>query len=117
MENITTTPATLDAFMSLDIRVGKIIKAEKNEKATKPAYKLYIDFGSDIGEKQSSAQICQNYTEAQLIGQQILAVVNFPPRRVAGFKSEVLVLAAVCDDQGTVLIQPEKDVNLGTRML
>ncbi|MBD2785201.1 tRNA-binding protein [Xenorhabdus sp. DI] len=117
MENTTVTPATLDAFMSLDIRVGKIIKAEKNEKATKPAYKLYIDFGSDIGEKQSSAQICQNYTEAQLIGQQILAVVNFPPRRVTGFKSEVLVLAAVCDDQGTVLIQPEKDVNLGTRKL
>ncbi|MCG3463884.1 tRNA-binding protein [Xenorhabdus bovienii] len=117
MENIHLAPATFDAFMSLDIRVGKIIKAEKNEKAIKPAYKLYIDFGSDIGEKQSSAQICQNYTEEQLIGKQVLAVVNFPPRRVAGFKSEVLVLAAVCDDQGTVLLQPERDVTLGTRML
>ncbi|MDE9441371.1 tRNA-binding protein [Xenorhabdus bovienii] len=117
MENINLEPATFDAFMSLDIRVGKIIKAEKNEKAIKPAYKLYIDFGSDIGEKQSSAQICQNYTEEQLIGKQVLAVVNFPPRRVAGFKSEVLVLAAVCDDQGTVLLQPERDVTLGTRML
>ncbi|CDG89713.1 tRNA-binding protein [Xenorhabdus bovienii] len=117
MENIHLEPATFDAFMSLDIRVGKIIKAEKNEKAIKPAYKLYIDFGSDIGEKQSSAQICQNYTEEQLIGKQVLAVVNFPPRRVAGFKSEVLVLAAVCDDQGTVLLQPERDVTLGTRML
>ncbi|CBJ79997.1 Protein secretion chaperonin [Xenorhabdus bovienii str. Jollieti] len=117
MENIHLEPATFDAFMSLDIRVGKIIKAEKNEKAIKPAYKLYIDFGSDIGEKQSSAQICQNYTEEQLIGKQVLAVVNFPPRRVAGFKSEVLVLAAVCDDQGTVLLQPERDVTLGTRIL
>ncbi|MDE9429194.1 tRNA-binding protein [Xenorhabdus bovienii] len=117
MENIHLEPATFDAFMSLDIRVGKIIKAEKNEKAIKPAYKLYIDFGSDIGEKQSSAQICQNYAEEQLIGKQVLAVVNFPPRRVAGFKSEVLVLAAVCDDQGTVLLQPERDVTLGTRML
>ncbi|MDE1474184.1 tRNA-binding protein [Xenorhabdus bovienii] len=117
MENIHLEPATFDAFMSLDIRVGKIIKAEKNEKAIKSAYKLYIDFGSDIGEKQSSAQICQNYTEEQLIGKQVLAVVNFPPRRVAGFKSEVLVLAAVCDDQGTVLLQPERDVTLGTRML
>ncbi|CDG99387.1 Protein secretion chaperonin [Xenorhabdus bovienii str. puntauvense] len=117
MENIHLEPVTFDAFMSLDIRIGKIIKAEKNEKAIKPAYKLYIDFGSDIGEKQSSAQICQNYTEEQLIGKQVLAVVNFPPRRVAGFKSEVLVLAAVCDDQGTVLLQPERDVTLGTRML
>ncbi|WP_340617843.1 tRNA-binding protein [Xenorhabdus entomophaga] len=117
MEHVNPEPATIDAFMSLDIRVGKIIKAEKNEKAIKPAYKLCIDFGSDIGEKQSSAQICQNYTEEQLIGKQILAVVNFPPRRVAGFKSEVLVLAAVCGDQGTVLIQPERGVNLGTRML
>ncbi|KMJ44047.1 hypothetical protein AB204_16650 [Xenorhabdus khoisanae] len=117
MEHVNPEPATIDAFMSFDIRVGKITKAEKNEKAIKPAYKLYIDFGSDIGEKQSSAQICQNYTEEQLVGKQILAVVNFPPRRVAGFKSEVLVLAAVCGDQGTVLIQPERDVNLGTRML
>ncbi|MBI6550037.1 tRNA-binding protein [Xenorhabdus lircayensis] len=117
MKNINLEPTTIDAFMSLDIRVGKIIKAEKNEKAIKPAYKLHIDFGGDIGEKQSSAQICQNYTEEQLIDKQILAVVNFPPRRVAGFKSEVLVLAAVCDDQGTVLIQPERGVNLGTRML
>ncbi|WP_232326202.1 tRNA-binding protein [Xenorhabdus hominickii] len=73
--------------MSLDIRVGKIIKVEKNEKAIKPAYKLSIDFGGELGEKQSSAQICQNYSEEQLIGKQILAVVNFPPRRVAGFKS------------------------------
>ncbi|PHM74328.1 tRNA-binding protein [Xenorhabdus kozodoii] len=117
MTDMNFEPATMDSFMSLDIRVGKIIKAEKNEKAIKPAYKLYIDFGSDIGEKQSSAQICQNYTAEQLIGKQILAVVNFPPRRVAGFKSEVLVLAAVCDEQGTVLIQPERNVNLGTRML
>ncbi|CDL83757.1 tRNA-binding protein [Xenorhabdus szentirmaii] len=117
MKDINLEPATIENFMSLDIRVGKIIKAEKNEKAIKPAYKLYIDFGGDIGEKQSSAQICQNYTEAQLIGKQILAIINFPPRRVAGFKSEVLVLAAVCNEQGTVLIQPERSVDLGTRML
>ncbi|MDX7988468.1 tRNA-binding protein [Xenorhabdus sp. 12] len=117
MKDINLELTTIDTFISLDIRVGKIIKAEKNEKALKPAYKLYIDFGDDIGEKQSSAQICQNYTEEQLIGKQILAVINFPPRRVAGFKSEVLVLAAVCGEQGTVLIQPEINVNLGTRML
>ncbi|MBD2810260.1 tRNA-binding protein [Xenorhabdus sp. Vera] len=117
MKDINFEPTTIDAFISLDIRVGKIIKVERNKKAIKPAYKLYIDFGDDIGEKQSSAQICQNYTEEQLVGKQILAVVNFPPRRVAGFKSEVLVLAAVCDDQGTILVQPERNVNLGTRML
>ncbi|MEX0444905.1 tRNA-binding protein [Xenorhabdus sp. SGI246] len=117
MQNSENHLTDISTFMALNIRVGRITKVEKNEKAIKPAYKLYINFGDEIGEKQSSAQLCQNYTEEQLIGKQILAVVNFPPRRVAGFKSEVLVLAAVCDNEGTVLIQPEKNVTLGTRML
>ncbi|MCC8367766.1 tRNA-binding protein [Xenorhabdus sp. PB61.4] len=117
MQNSENYLTDISTFMALDIRVGKIIKAEKNEKAIKPAYKLYIDFGSEIGEKHSSAQLCQNYTEEQLIGRQVLAVINFPARKVAGFKSEVLVLAAVCDNEGTVLIQPDKNVTLGTRML
>ncbi len=109
--------ADIADFMALDIRVGRIVKAELNEKAIKPAYKLFLDFGEEIGQKQSSAQICQNYSISDLEGLEVLAVINFPPRRVAGFKSEVLVLAAVCPEKGTVLIRPERDVTLGCRML
>lgn len=104
--------ATFDDFMKLDIRVGEIVRAEVFEKAKKPAYKLWVDFGEEIGTKQSSAQITQLYTPEELVGRQVLGVVNFPPRKVADFSSEVLVLG-VYAEQGVVLIQPDQAVKKG----
>ncbi len=106
-----------DDFLKVDMRVGQIIGARLNEKALKPAYVLEIDFGAELGVKQSSAQICANYAAAELIGRQVVAVVNFPAKRVAGVRSEVLVLAAVCAEHGTVLLQPERTVRTGQRIL
>lgn len=101
-------------FLKVDLRVGTIIAAEDNLKARQPAYVLTIDFGQ-LGQKTSSAQITQNYSKEELIGKQIVAVVNFPPKRVAGIKSEVLVLAAV-STKGTVLLEPNLAVENGTRI-
>ena len=103
-------------FLKTEIRVGTIISAEWNLKAKKAAYKLRIDFGKQ-GIKLSSAQITENYTAADLKGKQIMAVMNFLPKRIAGVKSEVLVLAAVCDTKGTVLLAPTFSVENGTRIL
>ena len=94
---------TFDDFMKLDIRVGTIIEAKIFEKAKKPAYQLIIDFGDNIGIKKSSAQITEFYNCDDLIGKQILAVVNFPPRQIADFMSEVLVLGTY-SDQGVMEI-------------
>ena len=103
---------TLEDFEKVDIRIGKIIESEINVKAKKPAYKLTIDFGEEIGIKTSSAQLTEVYNAAELVGLQIIAVVNFPPRNVAGVVSEVLVLG--CNSrQGTVLLQPERTVEEG----
>ncbi|KQB76675.1 molecular chaperone [Clostridium butyricum] len=96
-------------FMKLDIRVGEIIKVEFFEKAKKPAYKLLVDFGNEIGIKKSSAQITECYKEEELVGKQVLGVVNFPPRQIADFMSEVLVLG-IYSTQGVVLIQPQQPV-------
>lgn len=101
-------------FSSLDIRVGEIIEASINEKAIKPAYKLKIDFG-ELGIKNSSAQITKFYNIDDLIGKQVLAVVNFKPKIVAGFVSEVLVLGTYTND-GVVLITPDRKVNKGDRL-
>ena len=101
-------------FLKIDIRVGTIIAAIDNLKARQPAYVLTIDFGQ-LGKKISSAQITQNYSKEELIGKQIVAVVNFSPKRVAGVKSEVLVLAAV-STKGTVLLEPNLAVENGTRI-
>lgn len=106
----------IEDFQRVDIRVGRVLSAEPLEGARKPAYRLRIDFGREIGVKQSSAQITQNYTVEQLIGRLVMGVVNFPPRRIAGFKSEVLTLG-VDDEQGNVvLLMPEREVPLGSRM-
>ena len=100
--------ATINDFLKLDIRVGKIIGVSDFPEARKPAYKLVIHFGDAIGIKNSSAQIVANYTRDELLGKSVLAVVNFPPRRIAGFESEVLTLG-VPDEQGNViLVSPDK---------
>lgn len=107
--------ATFDDFMKLDIRVGTIIDAKVFEKAKRPAYQLKVDFGSDIGIKESSAQITERYKCEELIGKQVLAVVNFPPRQIANFMSEVLVLGTYSKG-GVVLITPDKEVNNGDKL-
>ena len=103
-------------FLKVDIRVGKIISTSLNKKARNPAYVMKIDFGKELGIKTSSAQLTENYSEVDLIGKQICAVVNFPTRRIAGVKSEVLVLAIVCEKTGTVLIEPNIPVINGEKL-
>ena len=107
--------ATFDDFMKLDIRVGTIIEAKVFEKAKRPAYQLKIDFGEEIGIKKSSAQITEVYNPDDLINKQILAVVNFPPRQIADFMSEVLVLGTYSKD-GVVLITPDQEVQNGDKL-
>ena len=107
--------ATIEDFMKLDIRVGTIIEAMDFEKARRPAYKLKIDFGQEIGIKQSSAQITNIYNLEELKGKQILAVVNFPPRQIADFMSEVLVLGTYSKD-GVILITPDRMAENGDKL-
>jgi tRNA-binding protein len=106
----------IEDFQKVDIRVGRVLSAEPLEGARKPAYKLRIDFGPEIGVKQSSAQITQNYTVEQLVGRLVMVVINFPPRRIAGFKSEVLTLGVDDDHGNVVLLAPEREVPLGSRL-
>lgn len=103
-------------FLKVDIRVGKIIKATDFPEARIPAYKLQIDFGDDIGVKKTSAQITQNYTLDELQGKHVAAVVNFPPKQIGPFMSEVLTLGFTDENDHVVLISPDKDVPLGGRL-
>ncbi|TKD67476.1 tRNA-binding protein [Pseudalkalibacillus hwajinpoensis] len=107
--------ATFEDFMKLDIRVGEIVEALDFKKAKKPAYQLKVDLGQEIGVKKSSAQIKDIYSREELIGKQVLAVVNFPPRQIADFMSEILVLG-VYGENGVVLIQPDQRVNNGDKL-
>ncbi|MBD2202845.1 tRNA-binding protein [Calothrix sp. FACHB-1219] len=107
---------TYDDFEKVEIRVGKVIEVADFPKARKPAYKLWIDFG-DLGVKKSSAQITKLYQPEDLVNKLILAVTNFPPRQIADFMSEVLVLGVVLDEGEVVLIQPDREVALGKRIL
>ena len=107
---------TYDDFAQVDIRVGRITRAEPFPEARKPAIKLWVDFGPEIGEKRSSAQITRYYTPETLIGRQVLAVVNLPPRQIGKVLSEVLVLG-LPDAQGeVVLIAPDQTVPIGGKM-
>ena len=103
------------AFLNVDIRVGEVMRAESFKEAKKPAIKLWIQFGSDIGVKQSSAQITDNYSIESLLGKKVIAVVNLKPRQIASFISEVLVLGA-SSSTGIVLLQTENDVEIGERI-
>ena len=107
---------SFEEFGKVDIRVGTVVRAEPYPEARKPAIKLWLDFGPDIGEKKSSAQITAHYAPEALIGRQVLAVVNFPPRQIGRFMSEVLVLGLPDQHGDIVLIGPDADVPDGGRM-
>jgi len=107
---------TFDDFARVDVRVGRIVDAQPFSAARKPAYQLLVDSGPEIGAKRSSAQLTQRYTQEELLGRQVLAVVNFPPRQIASFFSEVLVLGVPDGDGNVVLIEPHAEVPLGGRL-
>jgi tRNA-binding protein len=107
---------TFDDFLKVEIHAGTILEAVDFPKAKKPAFQLTIDFGETIGIKRSSAQITRLYTKEELIGQQVMAVTNFPPRQIANFFSEVLVLGTVAEDGVVTLIQPTQKVKNGERL-
>ena len=107
--------ANFDDFLKLDIRVGTIVSAKNFEKARKPAYQLEVDMGQELGIKRSSAQITDHYSPEDLVGKQVLAVVNFPPRQIANFFSEILVLGTYSEG-GVVLIRPDKPVKNGDKL-
>ncbi|WP_137389722.1 tRNA-binding protein [Rhodoligotrophos defluvii] len=107
---------TFDDFLKVDIRVGTIVSAEPFPQARKPAYKLLIDFGEPIGRKKSSAQITVHYTLEELVGRKVAAVVNFPPRQIGPFLSEVLTLGFADTNGDVVLASVDKDVPNGSRL-
>ena len=112
-----TDPITFDDFMKVDIRVGKVLRAEDYPEARKPAIKMWIDFGSEIGERKTSAQVAAHYTPETLVGKQVMGVINFPPRQIGKFMSEVLVLGLADEAGEIVLLSPDQDVPLGERMV
>ncbi|ABV94377.1 putative export-related chaperone [Dinoroseobacter shibae DFL 12 = DSM 16493] len=107
---------TFDDFLKVDIRVGRVVQAEPFPEARKPAIKLWVDFGGALGVRKSSAQITRHYAPEALIGTQVMAVVNFPPRQIGKFMSEILVLGVPDTDGEVVLLRPDLDVPLGGRL-
>ena len=110
------TEITSDDFLKVDIRVGRVTRAEPFPEARKPAIKLWVDFGPELGEKKSSAQITAHYDPEALIGRQVMAVVNFPPRQIGKFMSEILVLGLSDSNGEIVLVSPDKEVPIGERL-
>ena len=110
------TSITWDDFEKIDIRVGTIVEAKPFPKARKPAYQLTIDFGGELGIRKSSAQITQHYSAESLAGQQVVAVVNFPPKDIAGFMSECLVLGVYDENNAVVLLGPKSPVGNGLKI-
>tara|TARA_B100000683_G_scaffold159329_1_gene153684 strand:+ start:1120 stop:1476 length:357 start_codon:yes stop_codon:yes gene_type:complete len=116
-DNAQTALASFDDFMKIDIRAGTILEASPFPEARKPALKLVIDFGPEIGTRKSSAQITERYDPEKLIGSKVMAVVNFPPRQIGPFMSEVLTLGVMNDSGEVVLIRPDADAPDGSRLL
>jgi tRNA-binding protein len=107
---------SFDDFMKVDVRKGTVVRAEPYPEARKPAIKMWVDFGEEIGVKQSSAQVTVHYTPETLVGKSVMGVVNFPPRQIGKFLSEVLVLGVPDADGAVVLMAPDKDVPNGGRL-
>ena len=107
---------SFDDFLKVDVRVGTITRVEPFPEARKPAYKLYVDFGPEIGERKSTAQVTRHYTSEELVGRQVAAVVNFPPKQIGPFRSEILVLGFPDGDGEVVMIEPNRPVPNGGRL-
>ena len=116
-DNAQTALASFDDFMKIDIRAGTILEASPFPEARKPALKLVIGFGPEIGTRKSSAQITERYDPEELIGSKVMAVVNFPPRQIGPFMSEVLTLGVMNDSGEVVLVRPDADAPDGSRLL
>lgn len=107
---------TFDDFLKVDIRVGTVVDAQPYPEARKPAIKLWVDFGEEIGQRKTSAQITDHYSPEALVGRQVIAVVNFPPKQIGKFRSEILVLGLSDESGGIVLLGPDQKVPNGSRM-
>ena len=107
---------SFDDFLKVDIRVGTVIDAQEFPEARRPALKLWVDFGAEIGTRKTSAQITKLYDADSLVGRQVVAVVNFPPKQIANMMSECLVLGGIGNDKEIILLQPERQVENGTRI-